>query len=244
MHTFIIIISNEPALRINEPINQPWSRTINEYGLKSNPDCFVLILGHLNPQTPDTHPVSSEAIDQLLGAKVRLSFSLTSVWTKPGSVWEITAQDATWKPFISVKTRGFLRPCSHPARPPSPPLLPQAPVAAYLRLLVGGCGDHKPGRKHESLEERIDAIAEMWAWLFHTALGAKGKLCFFSDVLKRFGCVNCRGSLGTSFFLFFFCRAPCFLAETLKQGWRAPWLCLPVVYLMTLRASSHFWVVK
>lgn len=30
MHTFIIIISNEAALGINEPINQPRSRTINE----------------------------------------------------------------------------------------------------------------------------------------------------------------------------------------------------------------------
>lgn len=78
MHTFIIIISNEAALGINEPINQPRSRTINEHGSKSNPACLFVILRSSNPPTPHTHPVSSEAIDQLLRAKVSLSFSLAS----------------------------------------------------------------------------------------------------------------------------------------------------------------------
>lgn len=78
MHTFIIIISNEPALGINEPINQPRSRAVNEHGSKSNLGCLFVILCSSNPRTPDTHPVSSEAIDQPLRAKVSLSFSFAS----------------------------------------------------------------------------------------------------------------------------------------------------------------------
>lgn len=105
MHTFIIIVSNEPALGINEPINQPRSRTINEHSSESNRVCLFVILCSPNPPSPETHPVSSEAIDQLLRAKVSLSFSLASPWTKPGSVWEITAQDATWKPLYLCENK-------------------------------------------------------------------------------------------------------------------------------------------
>lgn len=44
-----------------------------------------------------------------------------------------------------------LLPSRPPPPPPSPPR-PPAPVAAYLRLLIRGCGDHKPGqKKHERL---------------------------------------------------------------------------------------------
>lgn len=50
--------------------------------MKAAPDLFC----SSNP--PDTHPVPSEAIDQLLRAEGQFR-------TKPGSVREITAQDAT-----------------------------------------------------------------------------------------------------------------------------------------------------
>lgn len=120
MHTSIIIISNEPALGINEPINQPRSRTINEHSSKSNPGCLFVILCSSNPPMPDTHPVSSEAIDQPLRAKVSLSFSPASLWTKPGSVWEITAQDATWKPLYLCENKR-LPAVLLPSRPPPPP---------------------------------------------------------------------------------------------------------------------------
>lgn len=77
----------------------------------------------------DTHPVPSGAIDQLLGMKATF---LLPRGEQNQEVWEIIAQDATSKSFISVKTKGFLRPCIHQGQPP--PLLrcscPPAPVAA------------------------------------------------------------------------------------------------------------------
>lgn len=73
-------------------------------------------------------------------------FSRLNGRTKPGSVREdYGTRMQPESPFISVKTRGFLRPCSHPGHHPllhlpAPPLLtpPPAPVAAYLRLLISG----------------------------------------------------------------------------------------------------------
>lgn len=92
MHTFIIIIGNEPALGINEPINQ--GLLMNTVQNKT-PHCLFVILCSSNPPMAAAHPASSEAIDQPLGRRLVCHFSLASPGTKPGSVCEITAQDAT-----------------------------------------------------------------------------------------------------------------------------------------------------
>lgn len=88
-------------------------------------------------------------------------FSLASWWTKPGSVWEITAQDATWKPFISVKTRGFLRPCSHPGQPP-PSFTSVAPSTCGSLFKAPHQGLWRPqtgGRELSRTGKRICALA-------------------------------------------------------------------------------------
>lgn len=78
-------------------------------------------------------------------------------------------------PFISVKTRGFLRSCSPSRLPPPPsPTRPPAPVAAYLRLLIRGCGETtNQGRKHESLGKES------------TPLLSCGPVCFTPQRAKK-----------------------------------------------------------
>lgn len=72
MHTSIIIISSEPALGINEPLKLAQIKDLNERGSKSNAElslCLFMLFKFTHTNS-DTHPVPSEAIDQLLRAKV------------------------------------------------------------------------------------------------------------------------------------------------------------------------------
>lgn len=160
MHTFIIIISNEPALGINEPINQPWSRAINEVKSELSLCRFTLFKFNI------TRILSRQKLSiSFSGRRLVCHFSLDSPRTKPGSVREITAQDATWKPFISGKTRGFLQTCSHPGHLPLLHLgAPPAPVAAYLRILIRGCGGLKPGQKTWKAGKGTGTTADTLAW--------------------------------------------------------------------------------
>lgn len=85
MHTSIIIISNEPALGINEPLSIGPDQGLKRTQPKIKCEAASLSFS-CSPNAPDPHPAPSEAIDQLLRAKVTSPFSPASPRTKPGSV--------------------------------------------------------------------------------------------------------------------------------------------------------------
>lgn len=93
-------------------------RELNVHNLKFDRGAVVLY-----NNLKDSYPVPSGAIDQFLGMKFTF---LQPHGEQNQEVWEITGQDATSKPFISVKTKGFLRPRIHQGQPePRTAIAPQ-----------------------------------------------------------------------------------------------------------------------
>ena len=170
MHTFIILISNEPALGINEPINQ--GLLMNTAQNKTHAVSLSFYARQIHQW--QAHILSHQKLSiSHSGRRLVCHFLLPHREQNQEVCERLRPRMQPESPFISVKTRGFLRPCSHPGhphlllRPPGPP----APVAAYLRLLIRGYRDHKPGQKTWKPGERT--IAKMQSQLFHTTQSAK-----------------------------------------------------------------------
>lgn len=119
-----------------------------------------------------------------------------------------------------------LLPSRPPPPPPSPPR-PPAPVAAYLRLLIRGCGDHKPGqKKHERLGKESALLRGCRPACFTPHRGQRKTASLFRRIKKIWLC-KLKGEPGNERPGFFFCRAPCCPVETWKWGCRTLRLCQP-----------------
>lgn len=158
------------------PFKRPWLRTWISAAQNPTPGCLFVFLGSIN--SPDTHPVPSEAIDQLLRTKV--TFLLPRGEQNQEVCERLRPRMQPESPLSLWKQEASCGPAPIQANlpPPSPPW-PPAPVAAYLRLLIRGCGDHKPGAENF---QRLGKESALLLWrLFVSAQRAKEKQHLFSE---------------------------------------------------------------
>lgn len=210
MHTSIIIISNEPALGINEPLKLAQIKDLNERSSKSNAELSLCLFMLFKFTRHTSCPIRSyRSAPQGEGYFVIFS-CLTA--NKTRKCVRDYGPGCNLKALYLCENKRLpaaLLP-SRPPPPPSPPW-PPAPVAAYLRFLIRGCGDHKPGAENiQRLEKESTLLLSCRAVCLRAHRGRRKTASLFREIWLS----KLNGEPGTNRLFF--------SVEHLAAQWRLP----------------------
>lgn len=145
MHTFIIIISNEPALGINEPINQ--GLLMNTAQNKTHAVSLSFYACQIHQW--QAHILSHQKLSiSYSGRRLVCHFLLPHREQNQEVCERLRPRMQPESPFISVKTRGFLRPCSHPGHPHLHPPRPPSTCGSLFKAPHQGLQRPQTGEEH------------------------------------------------------------------------------------------------